>query len=175
MVATATEMMRRGLSPSVSEVAEAAGVSRSTAYRYFPTLSDMLRAVVAEALGPILDWDGDGREGEERLASLYRTAFPRLFEHEATFRAALRQSLNPGAEDATLGRGHRRELLARATEGLDLPPEQARRLACGLSLTFGVEAMIVLRDIWGLAESEAEDIAIWAAGAMLAVARREVG
>ena len=57
MVATASDMMRRGISPSVSEVAEAAGVSRSTAYRYFPTLADMLRAVVAEALGPILSWD----------------------------------------------------------------------------------------------------------------------
>ena len=57
MVSTATEMMRRGQSPSVSAVAAAAGVSRSTAYRYFPTLAEMLRAVVAEALGPILDWD----------------------------------------------------------------------------------------------------------------------
>ena len=57
MVSTATEMMRRGQLPSVSDVAAAAGVSRSTACRYFPTLTEMLRAVVAEALGPILDWD----------------------------------------------------------------------------------------------------------------------
>jgi AcrR family transcriptional regulator len=175
MVATATEMMRRGLSPSVSEVAESAGVSRSTAYRYFPTLADMLGAVVAEALGPILDWDGGAAAEEERIASLYHTAFPRLFEHEATFRAALRQSLDPGAENATLGRGHRRELLTRATEGLGLPPEQAKRLVQGLSLTFGVEAMIVLKDIWGLGDGEAEGVALWAAGAMLAAARNEAG
>jgi hypothetical protein len=135
----------------------------------------MLGAVVAEALGPILDWGDDGTVGEARIASLYRTAFPRLFEHEATFRAALRQSLDPEAEDAILGRGHRRELLARATAGLDLPPDQARRLRRGLSLTFGVEAMIVLKDIWGLADSEAEDVAIWAAHAMLAAVRKEAG
>lgn len=173
MVATAAGMMRRGLSPSVSEVAEAAGVSRSTAYRYFPTLADMLHAVVAEALGPILEWDGEGEAGEERIASLYRTAFPRLFEHEATFRAALRQSLEPDAADSTLGRGHRRELLARAVRGIDLPDAQRRKLTRSLSLTFGVEAMIVLKDIWGLDDAEAQQIALWGATAMLAAARRE--
>ena len=174
MVSTATEMMRRGLSPSVSEVAEAAGVSRSTAYRYFPTLSDMLRAVVAEALGPILDWD-DGATGRDRVAELFATAFPRLFEHEATFRATLRQSLEPGTADATLGRGHRRQLLQSATRDLDLPPEQMKRLNDALALTFGVEAMVVLRDICGLDDSSAQDTALWAAQAMIDAARKEAG
>jgi AcrR family transcriptional regulator len=174
MVATANAMMREGLSPSVSEVAETAGVSRSTAYRYFPNRSDMLRAVVAEALGPILDWE-DRVKGGDRVASLYTTAFPRLFEHEATFRAALRQSLETDGADATLGRGHRRQLLASATRDLDLPEEQARRLIRALSLTFGIEAMVVLKDIWGLSDEEAQETALWAAQAMIAAARRESG
>ena len=72
MVSTATEMMRRGQSPSVSAVAAAAGVSRSTAYRYFPTLAEMLRAVVAEALGPILDWNDASPRGEGIFAKLKR-------------------------------------------------------------------------------------------------------
>lgn len=172
MVATATEMMRRGLSPSVSEVAEEAGVSRSTAYRYFPTLADMLRAVVAEALGPILDWD-DGATGRARVDSLFETAFPRLFEHEATFRAALRQSLEPETGDATLGRGHRRQLLKSATRDLGLPSAQAARLNAALSLTFGVEAMVVLKDICGLDDHAARDTALWAARAMIDAAERE--
>jgi len=176
MVATATEMMRRGLSPSVSEVAEEAGVSRSTAYRYFPTLADMLRAVVAEALGPILDWDdeaGGGATGRARVDSLFETAFPRLFEHEATFRAALRQSLEPETGDATLGRGHRRQLLKSATRDLDLPDAQHARLNCALSLTFGVEAMVVLKDICGLDDDAARETALWAARAMIDAAERE--
>jgi AcrR family transcriptional regulator len=173
MVATASEMMRKGLSPSVSEVAEAAGVSRSTAYRYFPTLADMLRAVVAEALGPILEWQEDGPAGEARLESLYATTFPRLGEHEATFRAALRQSLETG--DLTLGRGHRRKLLRRATQGLGLSEPAMRRLNRALSLTYGVEALVVLKDIWGLDDAEAQATALWAARAMLAAARREDG
>lgn len=172
MVTTANAMMRDGLSPSVSEVAEAAGVSRSTAYRYFPNRSDMLRAVVAEALGPILDWE-DQIDGGDRVSALYAAAFPRLYEHEATFRAALRQSLEADGADATLGRGHRRQLLASAIRDLDLPKEHADRLIRALSLTFGIEAMVVLRDIWGLSDEQAQETALWAARAMIEAARRE--
>ena len=172
MVTTANDMMRQGLSPSVSEVAEAAGVSRSTAYRYFPSRADMLRAVVAKALGPILDWD-DGASGEDRIASLFSTACPRLFEHEATFRAALRQSLESDGADATLGRGHRRQLLASAIRDLDLPDLQKMRLNRALSLTFGIEAMVVLKDIWGLDDNEVRETALWAAQAMISAAQRE--
>ncbi len=178
MVETASAMMRRGLSPSVSDVAEAAGVSRSTAYRYFPTLADMLRAVVAEALGPILDWDDPATTGEARLASLYGKTFRRMSEHEATFRAAIRQSLEPSMEapgDKTLGRGHRRALLARAVRDSGLTPAQANKLVPALSLTFGIEALIVLKDICGLDDRQAEDVAVWSACALLQAARREAG
>ncbi|MBL9053443.1 MAG: helix-turn-helix transcriptional regulator [Tabrizicola sp.] len=171
-------MMRRGLSPSVSEVAEEAGVSRSTAYRYFPTLADMLRAVVAEALGPILSWDDPATDGETRLASLYGKTFARLAEHEATFRAAIRQSLEPSTElpgDKTLGRGHRKALLARALNHSGLPQGQSDRLVHALSLTFGIEAMIVLKDICGLDDRGAREVATWAARAMLWAAQREAG
>ena len=178
MVVTASALMRQGLSPSVSEVAEAAGVSRSTAYRYFPTLVDMLRAVVAKALGPILDWDDPATNGEERLASLYGKTFPRLSEHEATFRAAIRQSLEPSVEvpgEKTLGRGHRRALLARAVAGSGLTAEQANRLVQALSLTFGIEALIVLKDICGLDDHKAKEVALWSALALLQAARRDAG
>ena len=175
MVATASAMMRQGLSPSVSDVAEVAGVSRSTAYRYFPTRGDMLRAVVAEALGPILDRPATGGDAAARLESLYRAAYPRLFEHEATFRAALRQSMEPdeaGRQDGSLGRGHRRKLLAAAVEGLGLSPDAQSRLVMALSLTFGTEAMVVLKDIWGLDLAAAQEVALDAAQAILAAAQQ---
>src|SRR5690606_1141187 len=37
MLETASSLMQEGVTPSVSDVAEAAGVSRATAYRYFPS------------------------------------------------------------------------------------------------------------------------------------------
>lgn len=178
MISTASSMMRRGLSPSVSAVAEEAGVSRSTAYRYFPTLADMLRAVVAEALGPILDWNDPAKESEARLATLYDKTFARLAEHEATFRAAIRQSLEPSTEvpgDKTLGRGHRKALLARAVATSGLPARHSERLIQALSLTFGIEAMIVLKDICGLDDRGARDVATWAAQALLHAAHQDAG
>jgi AcrR family transcriptional regulator len=177
MVATASAMLRQGQSPSVSDVAEAAGVSRSTAYRYFPTQGDMVRAVVGEGLGPVLDWSPDKGDAATRLASLFVTAFPRLMEHEATFRATLRQSLQDSAagSDAGFGRGHRRDVLDRAIGGLaaELGPRRTRRLTQALSLTFGIEAIIVLKDIWGLDDRAAGEVALWAAQAMLQSARAE--
>lgn len=178
MVVTASAMMRRGLSPSVSEVAEAAGVSRSTAYRYFPTLAEMLRAVVAEALGPILTWDDPETDSAKRLQALYGQTFARISEHEATFRAAIRQSLEPTTEvpgDKTLGRGHRLALLARAVQHSGLSKRQADRLVQALSLTFGIEAMIVLKDICGLDDAAAKEVSLWAAQAMLRAAQDEAG
>lgn len=53
-----------GAFPSITELALHAQVSRATAYRYFPTQSTLVAAVVAESLGPILEWqptDDDAR------------------------------------------------------------------------------------------------------------------
>ncbi len=51
MVQTAVELMQRGETPSVSAAAEAAGVSRATAYRYFPSQAALVGAVVDGRLG----------------------------------------------------------------------------------------------------------------------------
>ncbi|WP_189342209.1 TetR family transcriptional regulator, partial [Mesorhizobium sp. M2A.F.Ca.ET.067.02.1.1] len=44
MLETATRLMQSGMTPSVSEVAEAAEVSRATAYRYFPSQAALVQA-----------------------------------------------------------------------------------------------------------------------------------
>ena len=175
VVETASRMMREGASPSVSEVAEVAGVSRSTAYRYFPTQGAMVQAVVSEALGAILAWRSDRVGPEERVASLFAASFPRLLEHEATFRAALRQSLEPG-DGLGGGRGHRVELLRRAIRGVDADFSEAQvtRLAQALSLTFGIESIVVLKDIWGLDDAEVQSVTAWAAQAMIRAALAEL-
>lgn len=177
MVDTAEQMMQDGKTPSVSEVAEEAEVSRSTAYRYFPTRSVMVQAVVGKALGPILDWDTSQVDPAERVSSLIRTSLPSMAENEITFRAALRVALDPdqGGESFKQGamRGHRVELLERALSTLPAEGPDKERLIHALSMLFGVEGLVVLRDICGLDAPSAEDVVDWAAHALVQSVMRE--
>lgn len=185
MLETATRLMQSGVTPSVSEVAEAAEVSRATAYRYFPSQAALVHAVVDEALGPILDWKADVPDARARVGDLIKTAMPRIDEFEATFKAALKLSLDQWAQRqaGTLGsepqftRGHRVELLRDAIAPLTgtVPNDARERLVQALSLVFGIEVLVVLKDIWGLTSERAQSVAEWAAAALVDATIREAG
>jgi hypothetical protein len=135
----------------------------------------MVQAVVGEALGPILEWQSDATDPAERMASLIKETFPRISENEPTFRAALRLSLEQqdAAEPDTsenfskkdFARGHRIDLLDRVLAPLKdhCSADEYKNLSQALSMVFGIEGMIVLKDIWGADNGATEDIAIWAA------------
>jgi len=177
MLETAIALMQEGDTPSVSDVAEAAGVSRATAYRYFPSQADLVHAVVDEALGPILGWHSESTDAAERVNDLLAKSMPRIVEFEATFKAALRLSLEQWArrQAGTLGeeppfkRGHRVDLLQEAIAPLKktLPRAQFQRLAKALSLVYGLEVLIILKDLWGLDPSEVQNVAQWTAQALV--------
>ncbi len=183
MLETATRLMQAGAIPSVSDVAEAAEVSRATAYRYFPSQAALVHAVVDEGLGPILTWRSSSSDAAARVADLIETALPRIEAFEATFKAALKLSLEQWAsrQAGTLGseqqftRGHRIDLLQDALEPLraKLSPDGFERLAQSLSLVFGVEVLVVLKDIWGLDGEKTRAVAQWAAAALVAAALSE--
>jgi len=177
MLDAAMRLMQDGLIPSISDVAGAAQVSRATAYRYFPTQSVLIQAAVAEALGPILKWDSESKDAEQRVGELIRFSYPRMDEYEAPLRAALRLALDQwalrhagklGAEESIV-RGHRIPLLASAIAPLraKLGEARAERLTQALSLVFGTEAFVVLKDIWGLGREDVEEVALWTCHALI--------
>jgi len=180
MLDTAMELMERGVIPSVSEVAEAAEVSRATAYRYFPSQAAMIQEAVSEALGPILEWHSDSRDADDRVARLITFAYPRMETYESTLRAALQLAIAQWArhqadglgEEQPIVRGHRKKLLAEALAPLEekLRRPAFDRLAQSLSLIFGTEALVVLKDIWGLDGNEARRVAVWAGHALVQAA-----
>jgi AcrR family transcriptional regulator len=185
MLDAAMRLMQDGLIPSVSDVAEAAQVSRATAYRYFPSQSALIQAAVDEALGPILAWKSESTNAEDRVAELVTFAYPRMESYEATLKAALRLALDQWArrhaglfgDEAPMVRGHRINLLNSAILPLKktLSRDGFERLTQSLSLVFGTEAFVVLKDIWGLDPRRAQDVALWTCHALIQAAVAEDG
>jgi AcrR family transcriptional regulator len=175
-------MLCDGAFPSVAEVAARAGVSRATAYRYFPTRSKLINAVVEDSLGPVRALASTIPDGRERIRELFAQTFPRLKEYEPQLRAALLLSLEHAAQERTgtlaeepYRRGHRIKILSHAAAPLKpkLGKKRFDRLVRALSVIYGIEAYVVLRDIWGSSDKEIEAIARWIADALVGASLRE--
>jgi AcrR family transcriptional regulator len=179
----AVELAGRGIIPSVTDVAEAANVSRATAYRYFPSQSVLVQSMVTDALGPIQAWTSESRDAVERVGRLIHFGYQRMQAREAALRAALRLALDQWARtrSGTLGdeppivRGHRIRLLRLALAPLkrELPKRRFERLVQSLAVVFGTEAMVVLKDMFGLDADATADVAEWMARALVNAAIAE--
>ena len=181
IVAAAAELLRRGKLPTVAEVADAAQVSRATAYRYFPTQDLLLAAagvdmVAKEETARVLERAAEPAEPAGRVDAVVRADHAMTLAHEAAFRTYLSAVLALRREDdaAQVPRrpGNRlrwfAEALAPIREQLD--PSAFRRLVHALSLCVGIESIIVTRDICALEPAEAEDVKRWAAQALVQAA-----
>ncbi|HMN81388.1 MAG TPA: TetR/AcrR family transcriptional regulator [Burkholderiaceae bacterium] len=181
---SANELIRRdGRVPSVSEVAEAAAVSRATAYRYFPTRSRLIAAVVDSSLGPVRSWEPSSDDAQDRVDELLNSTFGRFKEFEIPMRAALQLALEHAALDRAgllneepYRRGYRVRILQTALAPLKprLPRRTYDRLWRALSLVYGIEPYVVFKDMWGASDADVEDIARWMAGALMREAMREL-
>lgn len=176
MVDAAAKLMKRGATPSVTEVSEAAGVSRATAYRYFPTQADLVDAVVGEAFGPLGDWQPTSDAVGERVSDMLGASLARVGSFESTFRSALKLSLEPEAGGGS-SKSQRVGLVENALAPLRkaMPRAQFRRLAQAISLVSGVELMVVVKDLWGGSAAEARSTAQWMADTLVAAALKEAG
>ena len=180
----AMTLVRRGRIPSVPELAMKARVSRATAYRYFPSRSKLVSAVVAESLAPVRRFEPSAQDGLVRVRELFDKTFPLFKRFEPHMRAALHLSLEHESlqrtgllEEEPYRRGHRRYMLHRAAAPLaaTLGSAPYERLLKALSLIYGIESYVVLRDIWGASYREVETVARWMLEALIESALREAG
>ena len=178
----AVRLVRRGSIPSVAEVAQRAGVSRATAYRYFPSRSKLVSAVIAEALGPVRRAVPQRGDAKQRLHELLDRTYSRFAEYEPHMRAALQlalehQSLEAAGllEEEPFRRGQRTEILATTLRPLrrQLTPRTYRRLLKALAVVYGIEPMIILKDICKATDRETEAVVRWMMDAMVDAALRE--
>jgi AcrR family transcriptional regulator len=173
----ARKLLLEGRVPSVADAAEEAGVSRATAYRYFPSQGALIRDAVDDVLVSGLQaWEellGDATGLPERIERYVSIVFGLMSENQALMRGSLLTALEQWAKlqagedlgEEPIKRGGRLEGIRATLEGADgrLDAEARRRLAVALSLIVGIEARVVFHDIWGIDNDEAEDISLWMA------------
>jgi len=177
-----TMIQEGGHVPSIAEVAARAKVSRATTYRYFPSRSALVTAVVDASLGPVRAFASKAADGRARVHELFVQTFPRFTEFEPQMRAAAQLALEQWAleragllEEEPYRRGHRVRILEHALEPLakTLPTATRDRLHRALSVVYGIEPYMVLKDIWGLSDREVEKTALWMADALIEAAERD--
>ncbi|NCC32264.1 MAG: TetR family transcriptional regulator [Chloroflexia bacterium] len=180
IMAAATAMLQAGQTPTLVEVADAAAVSRATAYRYFSSQEHLLAEAALELAVPDIPGQivAAGNSAEVRLDVAVGTTMTYVFEHEKALRALLRQSLeapDAGDEAPRQRAGRRLGWAITALEPLaqQLSEVQRHRLVAALALYMGIETLVVLQDVCGLDRAEAEEVARWAAQRLLAGALAE--
>jgi AcrR family transcriptional regulator len=182
LLAEAVTLVRRGRIPSVAEVAKSAGVSRATAYRYFPSRSKLVSAVIAEALAPVRRAVPQQGDAKRRLHELVDRTYSRFRDYEPHMRAALQlalehQSLEAAGllEEEPFRRGQRTGILATTIEPLKakLPPRTYKRLVQALAVVYGIEPMVILKDICKASDRETEAVVRWMMDALVDAALRE--
>ena len=98
IVEAATRILRGGATPSVAAAAEAAKVSRATAYRYFPTPESLHIEVagITPTYAPVeqLVQTLEGDDVEARLSAFAKTFNEITFANEAQMRMALKVYLD---------------------------------------------------------------------------------
>ena len=178
LVAAAGDLMRAGHHPTVTDVAEAAGISRATAYRYFPT-QEVLWAEVAlfASGGPLFPTVTKSVAVPEAVARLVRRVGAWAYANEQPLRTILRLSLDPST--AVRRPGHRIEWIADALAPArnNIDPETYDKLSKSLTLMLGIDPIVVMKDIAGASREQALDALEWSARTLVkaALSRRASG
>jgi AcrR family transcriptional regulator len=168
----ARELLRKGGPLTVQAVAELAGVSRATAYRYFPNNNFVvLHATMSLADNPLddPDWAPDARSSTgdlgQQAAELVRATAGWAWDHETELRTLLRLSLEPERPRPRRGFTNRGRWIAALLQGLppDVPPASRDRLAAALTPLFGADAIVWTTDIAELRRDEAIEVLAWMA------------
>ena len=177
LVAAARELIAEGVAPTVEATADAAAISRTTAYRYFPNQRALVAAAYPETETTSLLPPDAPVDPEARLELVMAQCMRILFDNEPQQRTMLRLSLDVVPHDASelpLRQGRVIGWLTDALEPLRerLGDDDLHRLVLAIRSTTGIEALVWLVDVAGLSRAEAMAQMRWTA---LALYRSVVG
>lgn len=175
LVEAAALLIAAGQRPSVAEVADAAEISRRTAYRYFSSADQLAAEAALEAMRRNMELSIDAGPADEPVADrvdrLVDAVQRATLENETLLRQMIRFTIDRDPiEPGVPPRPSRRlEYIERALAPLDghLAADELDRLTCALAVVMGIESTLVLRDICGLGPDEILEVQHWAARALV--------
>ena len=178
LVAAARDLVAQGLTPTVEAAAEAASISRTTAYRYFASQGALLAAAHPETAWQSALPEDPPRDVAARLDLVLEATHEMLLDTEPQQRTMLRLSLEAGPEERAqlpLRQGRVIKWLEEALEPLEeqMASEDRHRLALAIRSATGIEALAWLTDVGGLSRPDAVELMRWSARAMLDAARAD--
>ena len=170
LVAAARQLMESGDTPRVEDAAEAAGISRTTAYRYFASQAELLAAAFPETARASMLPDPAPADTASRVTAVGSAVVDLVEETEHLQRAMLRLSLGDTPHDLPLRKGRIIPWFEEAVEPLadQLGDEAVRRLAIALRAVCGIETRVWLHDIAGLDASGIRALQLWMVDALAA-------
>ncbi len=176
LIVSARDLVGRGgRPPTVAEAAEAASISRTTAYRYFPTQQSLLVAAHPEIEATSMLPADIGDVPEDRLEAAVRGFLAMVVDTESQQRTMLRLSLEVDAatRDFPLRQGRAIGWFTEALAPLAprLGDDGVRRLAVAVRAVAGIESLVWLVDVAGMTQDDAVEQMVWSA---IAVLRRAV-
>ncbi|GAA1757038.1 TetR/AcrR family transcriptional regulator [Pseudarthrobacter sulfonivorans] len=170
LVAAARHIVASGATPTVDEAALAAGVARSTAYRYFPSQRELLAAAHPETARTSMLPDNPPEGVAERLDAVVVEFTTMIIETEAQQRTMLRLSLQPAeGRNLPLRQGRAIGWIAEALAPLQesLTDHEIHQLVLAIRSAIGIESLVWLTDIGGLSRDAAVASMRWSANALL--------
>jgi AcrR family transcriptional regulator len=172
LIAAARDLVANGEAPTVEGAAEAASISRTTAYRYFPNQRALLAAAHPETAAASMLPDDAPRDVARRLDLVVDGFTGMIVDTEAQQRTMLRLSLEADpAERAELPLRQGRAIVwieeALAPLATKMSDAEIHRLAIAVRSATGIEALAWLTDVAGLTRDEATDLMRWSAQALL--------
>ncbi len=180
LVAAVRDLVAQGgAAPTVEAAAEAASVSRTTAYRYFPTQRALLVAAHPEIDASTLVPDDAGDDPQARLLGAVDAFIKIVVDTEHQQRTMLRLSLDPAIshESLPLRQGRAITWFEEALAPLRprLTDAEIHRLALSVRSAVGIESLVWLTDVAGLTREDAAERMHWSARALLLQALADAG
>ena len=172
LVTAARHLVSNGQTPTVEAAAEAASISRTTAYRYFPNQRALLVAAHPET-GATSLLPHDAPDDAVSRLELVIDAFTRSnIENEPQQRTMLRLALEASPEERAqlpLRQGRGIKWIEEALQPLrdQMSERDVHRLACAIRSATGIEALVWLTDVAGLSRDDARELMRWSAHALL--------